>query len=181
MNINTSNYWSASSASSNGFSGLVSGMDTESMVEKMLSGTQSKIDAQKALKQQITWKQTMYRDIIKSINDFRTKYFNNSFDATSNMNFASNAFFNTMKASLISGSGVKVISADSTALTGDMKVKVEQLATAAKIEGDANHTVSTGSVTGEALNLKDLEKAFCEEHTCDWFAPVEKDTEKKKK
>ena len=64
MNINTSNYWSASSASSNGFSGLVSGLDTESMVEKMLSGTQSKIDAQKALKQQITWKQTMYRDII---------------------------------------------------------------------------------------------------------------------
>ena len=165
MNINTSNYWSASSASSNGFSGLVSGLDTESMVEKMLSGTQSKIDAQKALKQQITWKQTMYRDIIKSINDFRTKYFNNSFDATSNMNFASNAFFNTMKASLISGSGVKVISADSTALTGDMKVKVEQLATATKIEGDANHTVSTGSVTGEALNLKDLEKAFSKEMT----------------
>ena len=34
------------SASSYGLSGLVSGMDTESMVEKMLSGTKSKIVAQ---------------------------------------------------------------------------------------------------------------------------------------
>lgn len=160
MNINTSNYWSASSASSNGFSGLVSGMDTESMVEKMLSGTQSKIDAQKALKQQITWKQTMYRDIIKSINDFRTKYFNNSFDATSNMNFASNAFFNTMKASLISGSGVKVISADSSALTGDMKVKVQQLATAAQLKCYESYKVSNDSVTGEAVDMDALREAL---------------------
>ena len=44
--------------------GLVSSLDTESMVEKMLSGTQSKIDKQYAKKQQIEWKQEIYRDII---------------------------------------------------------------------------------------------------------------------
>ncbi len=165
MNINTSNYWSASSASSNGFSGMISGMDTESMVEKMLSGTQSKIDAQKALKQQITWKQTMYRDIIQSINDFRNKYFDNSVDASSTMNFASNAFFNAMKASLTSGSGVKVISADSSALTGDMKIKVQQLATAAKIESADGHVVSSNTVTGSAVDMEKLKETLSKEMT----------------
>ena len=42
-------------------SGLVSGMDTEEMVEKMLSGTQAKIDKQTGLQQQLEWKQEIYR------------------------------------------------------------------------------------------------------------------------
>ena len=163
MNINTSNYWSASSASSKGFSGLVSGMDTESMVQQMLGNTQKKIDAQKGLKTQTLWKQTMYRDIISSINTFRNKYFNTSFDASSNMNFASSAFFNTMKASLTSGSGVKIISTDSSALTGDMKIKVNQLASAAKVETQADHKISSNTVTGNQLDSKKLEDAFKKE------------------
>ena len=48
MNISSSSSSSyvTGSSSNKGFSGLVSGMDTESMVEAMLSGTQSKIDKQ---------------------------------------------------------------------------------------------------------------------------------------
>lgn len=160
MNINSSSYWSASRASSNGLSGLVSGMDTESMVQKMLSGTQKKIDTQKGLKQQTLWKQVMYRDIIKTVNSFQKKYFDKSFDATSQTNFASEAFFNAMKADLKSGSGIKIISADSSALTGDMKVKIKQLATAAKIEGAEGHKVSTGTVTGEGIDAEALKKAM---------------------
>ena len=56
--------------------GLVSGLDTESMVEKMLSGTQSKIDKQYAKKQQIEWKQEIYRDIyLKVIPSITTTMF----------------------------------------------------------------------------------------------------------
>ena len=38
-------------------SGLASGMDTESIVKSLLMGTQTKIDKQSGLKQQLEWKQ----------------------------------------------------------------------------------------------------------------------------
>lgn len=156
MNINTSNYWSTSTASSKGVSGLVSGLDTESMVEQLLSGTQTKIDDQKALKQQTEWKQDIYREIITTINDFQNKYFNTSVDASASMNFASSDFFNSMKAELTSGSGLKVVSADSSAITGDMRVKIDQLAAAAKFNSQEGHTVSSNTVAGKALSQDDL-------------------------
>ncbi|MEG0778910.1 MAG: flagellar cap protein FliD N-terminal domain-containing protein, partial [Oscillospiraceae bacterium] len=70
-NIGNSNYFSASRSSNKGMSGLASGMDTENMVKQMLAGTQAKIDKQNQLKQQAEWKQTIYRDVISSINSFR--------------------------------------------------------------------------------------------------------------
>ena len=45
MNVNTTNTYSTSSATNKGMSGMISGMDTESMVEQMLAGTQNKIEA----------------------------------------------------------------------------------------------------------------------------------------
>lgn len=147
--INTSNYWSSSASTNKGMSGLVSGMDTESMVEQMLSGTQSKIDTQQALKQQTLWKQEIYRDMITTINDFRNKYFNFSVDASSSKNFASSAFFNTMQAAVKSGSGLNVVGADSSALTGDMRVKIKQLAETASIESTVS--LSPDEVKGDVF------------------------------
>lgn len=152
--ISTSNYWSSSASTNKGMSGLVSGMDTESMVEQMLSGTQSKIDAQQALKQQTLWKQEIYRDMITTINDFRNKYFNFSVDASSNMNFASSAFFNTMQAAVKSGSGLNIVGADSSALTGDMRVKIKQLAETARIESAKDGLKSPDVVVGEVFTNK---------------------------
>lgn len=149
--INTSNYWSSSASTNKGMSGLVSGMDTESMVEQMLSGTQSKIDAQQALKQQTLWKQEIYRDMITTINDFRNKYFNFSVDASSSKNFASSAFFNTMQAAVKSGSGLNVVGADSSALTGDMRVKIKQLAETASIESASTVSLSPDKVEGDVF------------------------------
>ena len=56
-------------------SGLASGMDTESIVKSLLMGTQTKIDKQSGLKQQLEWKQDIYRDLITKINTFSDKYF----------------------------------------------------------------------------------------------------------
>ena len=77
MNVatdNTSTYTN-SAYSSAGFSGMASGIDTESLVKSMLSGIQSKIDKQNQQKQQLLWKQDMYRDVITKINNFKNKYF----------------------------------------------------------------------------------------------------------
>ena len=54
----------SNSGNKNYIAGLASGMDTESMVQSMLSGTQSKIDKQTGLKQQLEWKQDIYRSLI---------------------------------------------------------------------------------------------------------------------
>lgn len=137
MNVNSSNYSSMKSSANKGISGLMSGMDTESMVEKMLSNTQSKIDKQEALKQQMKWKQTIYQDVTKSINSFYSKYFDPSFGSTLTNNFAKTSFFDAMISTVKSGDAVKVLGSSSSALTADMRIAVKQLATAAKMESTA--------------------------------------------
>ena len=47
------------SASSKGFSGLASGIDTESVVKQMLAGTQGKIDSQNKKKTQLEYNQEL--------------------------------------------------------------------------------------------------------------------------
>ena len=78
----------SSVSSNNGFSGMISGMDTDQLVEKLLSGTQSKIDKQKAIKTQTEWKIENYRDVITQINSFSSKYFNTAFGASAKNNLA---------------------------------------------------------------------------------------------
>lgn len=130
---------SINTVSGNRVAGLASGMDTESIVEKMLSGTQSKIDKQTGLKQQLEWKQEMVRGIITDINTFHDKYF--SFYSSANTNLLSNAFYNTMSASS-STSAIKVISAASNA-AGKVNIdSISQLASACTV-------TSGGRVSGE--------------------------------
>lgn len=127
---------------SNYMPGLVSGLDTEDMVEKLLSGTQAKIDKQNAKKQQIEWKQDIYRDIITKINGFTDKYF--SFFGTGNTNLLSSSFYNVMTATS-TNSAVKVSSATSRAPSSMVIQSISQLATASK--GESVATV-TGSLQG---------------------------------
>lgn len=122
MNINTSSTYTYGSSSSKGMSGLASGLDTESLVKEMLSGTQSKIDAQEALKTQTEWKQEIYRDLIGSINDLQDKYFS----STSAGSLTNSAFYNTMSA--VSSSKNFKVTASSTAPTGNVSLEVHQLA-----------------------------------------------------
>lgn len=162
--ISSSSTYSVSSASSNGMSGLVSGMDTDSLVEKMLSGTQSKIDKQQQLKQQLTWKQEMYRDVITSINSFHSKYFDTSFDSEMKNNMASASFFDSM-VSKVTGSGsdyLKIISSSSDSSVGNMNVVVKKLASAAKLN-PSKTKISKNEISGKIETdpdkLKDLFKS----------------------
>ncbi|WP_312643761.1 flagellar filament capping protein FliD [Hydrogenoanaerobacterium sp.] len=133
------------SSTSNGLSGLVSGMDTQSMVDKLLSGTQSKIDKQNAARQQLLWKQEIYRDVISSIHNFQTNFFSFSKPET---NLLSQKFFNSMAAAYKSDA-VK-ISATNSAQAGKLTINsIKQLASAYKqtsthpVTGELSGTVST--------------------------------------
>lgn len=56
--------------------GLVSGLDTEALVKQMSSLSKSRINTQQQKLDLLQWKQADYRKSIKSIGDFRDKYFN---------------------------------------------------------------------------------------------------------
>jgi len=122
-------------------SGLVSGLDTDGLVEQMLSGTQTKIDKQEQQKQQLTWKQEMYRDLIGDINSFGDKFF--AYDSATNL--TSTSFFDSMLAT--SNSSAFSVSGTSSASTGATSVVVKQMATNAK--GVSKNTVSNQSLTGK--------------------------------
>lgn len=149
--ISSSSSYTATSAASKGLSSLASGIDTESMVESMLSGIQSKIDKAQGDKTVLGWKQDMYRDIIKDMNEFHDKYFN----ILSENCLLSNAFYNAMKA--VSSSGAVNVTADSTASTGKTSIEVGQLATATSIKsGSAVSGVLEGQIDADALKKREV-------------------------
>ncbi|NLC78852.1 MAG: flagellar hook protein, partial [Ruminococcaceae bacterium] len=136
MNVNaTSSAYSSATGSlysSNGLSGLMSGIDTESMVKKMLAGTQTKIDKQNAIKSQTTWKQELYQSVISDINTFKSKYIDSSYGSTLSTNLTSADFFNSTTSKVTSGDSVSIIGS-TTAGMEPMNVVVNQLATAATL------------------------------------------------
>ncbi len=148
--ISSSNGYSVSSGTSKGFSGMVSGMDTEGLVQKMLSGTQTKIDRQSGKKQVSSWKQDIYRDVITKVNKFQTKFL----DFTSNTNLMSNTFFNQMKST--STSSAFRVTGSSSAISGDMQVKINELATSTRLEGRsiAASNALSGEFKADAFNAR---------------------------
>ena len=153
--ISNSNYYSVSASSNNGIAGLVSGMDTDSMVKQMLSGTQSKIDAKKQEKQQLEWKQEQYRDVVASINSFSGKYFDTAYDSTLATNLSNTNLFNSMVSSVTSGSSVKLVSTGTSAATGTTTIRVDQLASAARLQSSAkmsgNQTISGSDISVQSI------------------------------
>lgn len=142
---------STSRSSSNGLSGLVSGMDTESMVKKMLTGTQSKIDKQIQSRQRLTWRQDIYRDITTSLNSFKSKYL--TFSSTSKVNMNSDTFFNSSTATA-SSSAVKA-----TALTNSKagKVTIDSITKLATSRTEKSGQTVTAALTG-GLDLESLKR-----------------------
>lgn len=142
MNVNSTSTYTYGSSASKGMSGLASGLDTESLVKEMLSGTQSKIDKQEGLKQQTEWKQEIYRDLITSINSLQSGFFSN----TSPTSLTSSALYNTMSASTASKSFK--VTASTSAPVGNTSISVHQLASnysiasAARVSGKLSGTVN---------------------------------------
>ncbi len=138
-----------SAYNSTGLSGLVSGLDTEQMVEDLMSGTQAKIDAQNATKQQLVWKQEIYRDVINDLNSFQERFFS----YTSETNFLSSALYNSMTTNT-SSSSVQV-TASSSASVGSMTIhSIEQLAASRK---EKSAVMATDALTGD-LDLASIQK-----------------------
>ncbi len=159
--INSSAFYSVGNqtSSSNGVSGLMSGMDTETMVKDMLAGTQAKIDKQLGVKQQTEWKQEKYRDVISSINTFHSTYFDSSYGASHVNNFASNDFFNSMLSSVNDDSAVQILSTNSNATPGELHMAVTQLASTSHLSSEKTLS-GEQKIIGETLDSDSLTKLF---------------------
>ncbi|MBI6872725.1 flagellar filament capping protein FliD [Clostridium aciditolerans] len=123
-----------SSVSSNmlRITGLATGMDTDSMVKKMMAAENIRLDKMKQDRQYIQWRQDGLRDIIKDFRDLRQKYLLIDSPADTNM----------VKSGAYSGS--TITSDNSNALTatalpgaanGASTVAVKQVASGAKVSG----------------------------------------------
>lgn len=121
-----------------GMLGLATGMDTEAMIDAMLSNTQLKIDKQNQLKTQTSWKQDIYRDVISQIQKLQTSYFNALNPKT---NIGSATFWSTKTLSYNS-SAVKVNPTGNITSNKLTINEIKQLATPSKVS-------SRTSVSGE--------------------------------
>ncbi len=145
----SSTSYSNAAYSTNGVAGMVSGIDTESVVQSMLSNIQNKIDKQNQKKQQLEWKQEMYRSVITDINDFQSKYFN----LTSSSCIRLESFYDTMKTSS-SNSAAATVTAESNAMDSNFSMQVARLATSSSVTSDK---VGTGDVSTSTAKADSFE------------------------
>ena len=120
--------------------GINSGFDTESMIQKMMSAYQTKIDNQNKKLTMLSWQQEAYRDVISKLTAFQTKYFNIS-NLSKGSYLLSPTNFSKLKTTITNKlnpdstfSGIKVITGQNTQL-GSHSLKVSQTASAAKLTG----------------------------------------------
>lgn len=138
MNVNSTSTYTNEAYSSSGISGMMSGLDTEALVESMLSDIQGKIDKQNQEQQKLEWQQEIYRSVISKVQSFQSKYF----DLTSSTSLRTEGFFNAMTTTSSNSAAVK-IAATNASMEQDFTVQAAQLAKAAKL---TSGKVSTGEI-----------------------------------
>ena len=108
--------------------GLATGLDTDDIIKKMLAGQQAKIDKTKQEREQIQWKQEIYRDIIKDVKNLQNTYF----DITSKDNLSSGKAFYDYEVKSSNESIITATAGQGT-IEGNYTVDVKQLATGARV------------------------------------------------
>lgn len=109
--------------------GLVSGLDTATLVKQMAAGTKNKINKQQQQLDLLSWKQNDIRSIITKINQFKTDYFSYS---SANTNLKSSALMNAFKAE--SSNSHLAVTAGANAGNSSFEISGIQKATTAELQ-----------------------------------------------
>ena len=114
----------------------LSGLDTESMVEKMMKAESMKYNRLEKQKTSVTWQQESFRQLIKSMQGFQDKWFN-----TTNLsnNIGYDAFWNNYKTSVkdsVTGADSNVIKVNSTTNSGRYDINITQKAETETLTGN---------------------------------------------
>ncbi|MGN0586367.1 MAG: flagellar cap protein FliD N-terminal domain-containing protein, partial [Oscillospiraceae bacterium] len=120
--------------------GLISGLDTESLVKAMAANTKNRLNSQKQKLQTLQWKQEGYRAIISKIQSFQDKFL--KIDSSSSIK----AYANMNKYTCDTSSDKIVANASSTALAATYYISNASAATSACVE-------SSGSISADSVTL----------------------------
>jgi|GEM_PF-440841 len=149
---------SSVNASTLRLTGMASGLDTQSIVDGMMSASKTKLENMQKQQTQLEWKQAAYKDILTKINDFQTKYFGTS-TSLSSSNTILGSSLTKLNASYSSSYVSVATSSDSNA--GSIYVSdIVSLATSAKLAGapgvSANPTISVDTDNLSELGGKSM-------------------------
>ena len=99
-------------------SGLMSGMDTESIIKQLVSARQTKVDTAKKAQTKLNWKQDAWKELNTKLQNLQKKYL-------SNMRFA-DAY--SKKVTKVSNESVVSVITGENAVDGVQTVRVDQMA-----------------------------------------------------
>ena len=140
----------------NVFTGLATGMDTESMIENAVSGYQTKISSLQQKQTKLTWKQEAYRAITDPMVLFTRKYTS----YTSSTNLLSAGYFNKAVTTTSNGANASKVSATGKTSSDIQILGVKELASAATYRvsgaGLGNSTAFGGVATISGTVALDL-------------------------
>lgn len=117
-------------------SGMVSGLDTEALVEAMVSTQVAKKEKLQKAQTKLQWKQDAYKSINTKVYGLYSKISNLRFSSAYNM-----------KKTTVSDPTKATITASSSAVNGIQKLKIEKLATSGYLTGGQLASGTTGSTT----------------------------------
>lgn len=117
----------ASYTSTTRITGLNSGIDTDSLVEQLMSAESSKYKSLQRKSQKVTWQQEAYRSVISKLQTFQNKWFGSSQTST---NFRYSTAFKNFKSTVKSSDGTEssAITVNSSTTSANYKINVKQLA-----------------------------------------------------
>lgn len=118
-------------------SGLMSGMDTDSIIEQLVSSKQTKVDDAVKAQTKLSWKQDAWKSLNTKIKNLQNKYI-------SNMRFTTAYTKKTTKVS--NDSAVSVITGDD-AVNGVQELQINKLAKTAYLTGAQVKTTTGESAT----------------------------------
>ena len=125
--------------------GMYSGMDTESIIQELVSAKRTKVDDVKKKQTKLEWKQDAWKDLNTKLKNLQSKYI-------SNMRFASSYMKKTTAVS--NSSAVSVITGEN-AVNGVQSLEVKQLAKTGYLTGAQIKASGSGSLTALS-RLSDL-------------------------
>lgn len=129
-------------------SGLMSGMDTESIIEQLVEAKSTKVNTAKKEQTKLEWKQDVWKELNTKLKNLQSKYLNN-------MRFTS-AY--SQKTTKVSNSSIVSVITGEGAVNGVQTLEVNQLAKTAYLTGGKVSKLS-GASSGELnalTKMKDL-------------------------
>jgi len=133
-------------------SGLMSGMDTESIVQQLVQVRSTKVDTAKKEQTKLEWKQDAWKELNTKLKNLQSKYL-------SNMRF-SDAY--SKKTTKVSNSSVVSVITGENAVNGVQSLEVKRLAktayltggTVSKIEGASDDALSALTKMGDLMTFE---------------------------